>query len=73
MTRSDQRRGYEPDVRLSLLESDVDELVGAVAKINTKIEEEMGNIRRLLVGLLVSVTTAALLLVINIFVIVGRS
>lgn len=73
MARSDQRKGFEPDVRLTLLETDVDGLGDSVRAINQKIEDEMGGVRKLLVGLLISVTTAALLLVINIFVIVGRS
>lgn len=61
MPRTDQRHGFSVPNRISLLESDVDELNQHL----TDLAGELRNIRNVLIGILISVTTASILLAIN--------
>lgn len=61
MTRAADRAGFTSDVRLRLLEDDADELQLAVSSVN----DRLGKILWALVGVLISVTTSAILLAVN--------
>jgi hypothetical protein len=65
MSRFTNRGALSADIRLMWLENDMDEVEIVVERFDSKLT----NIQRLLVGILVSVTTASILLVINVIVI----
>ncbi len=61
MSRVEERKEFEVPVRVTLLEGDVDRGDEALEAFR----QELRGIRNVLVGLLVSVSTAAILLAIN--------
>jgi hypothetical protein len=63
-SRSTERSKFDPDVRIQLLERDVDDLELAVSKVN----DRLGKILAVCVSLLVSVSTACVLLALNLTV-----
>ena len=62
MSRKDDRGEFEPDVRLALLEGDADKC----DEEKSSIHAELRNISRIMMGLLVSVATAAIFLAANV-------
>lgn len=68
MGRTTQRKGFEHGVRLQLVEEDVDELEDELAKAIDKLSGELAKIKGVLLGMLISVTTAAILLAVNLVV-----
>jgi hypothetical protein len=63
-SRTHAREGFSDNVRVTLLEGDAD----ALFRIFDGLRQEMKNANRILMGLLVSISTAAILLAINILV-----
>lgn len=61
MSRVQERKGFEVPVRVTLLEGDADKGDKALEAFRL----ELRGIRNVLVGLLVSVSTAAILLAVN--------
>lgn len=66
-SRAAARQAFDQETRVALLEGDIDEFELTM----NALRSELGGIRRVLVGLLVSVTTACILLAINIAVVGG--
>ena len=64
MSRTGQRREFDSEVRLALLETDADEADTAV----DGLRQELKATNRILLGLLVSVSTAAILFAVNIVI-----
>lgn len=62
--RSARREQFSEPVRLTLLESDIDDMQTSVETLRRTLE----SIRNVLIGLLVSITTAAVLLALNLVV-----
>lgn len=62
MTRSQDRVSYPTDIRLSLLEHDVDVFEEHHGELMARLDA----MQRLLIGVLVSVATAAILVAINV-------
>ncbi len=60
--RHDARKDFDVSTRIALIEADVDEFEVALAAL----ANELGGIRKVLIGLLVSISTACVLLAINI-------
>lgn len=76
--RTQQRSDFDVPVRIRLLENDADDaeahglaLQEKVAADIASIREEVTGLKKLLVGILVSVTTASILMAINIAVVVS--
>lgn len=69
MGRAEKRTGIEIPHRLRLVEDDLDKH----DENFRELRDELGKIKGILVGILVSVTTAALLLAINLVVTSGVS
>ncbi len=63
-SRHDRRMGLPDPVRLSHVEDDLDTMDGGLDGLN----EKLGKIMWAMVGLLISVTTASVLLVLNLAV-----
>lgn len=61
MTRSEDRASYPQDIRIQLIEQDLD----SHEKLYKALEGRLAGIQSVLIGILVSVTTASILLVIN--------
>ena len=61
MTRASARQQFTDKVRLRLVEDDIDEIEGGMAALN----DRLGKILWAVVGVLISVTTSAILLAIN--------
>jgi hypothetical protein len=70
--RTEQRRGFDVPIRLTLIEGDADRLEdkvdGGLVRLEAKVDDGLAGIRALMIktvfvlaGLLVSVTTAAIL------------
>lgn len=68
MSRSAARSGFDQGVRLQLVEEDVDDLEDELAKAIDKLSGELAKIKGVLLGMLISVTTAAILLAVNLVV-----
>jgi hypothetical protein len=68
MGRTAARKGFEQGVRLQLVEEDVDDLEDEIAQAVDKLSAELAKIKGVLLGMLISVTTAALLLAVNLVV-----
>jgi hypothetical protein len=66
MGRTEERRGMETDVRFLMAERDLDDH----SKTITALDERLGKILWALGGILISTSTAALLLALNL--VVGR-
>lgn len=64
MTRKDEREGFEIPVRVQLLETDMDK----DDEEKEGIRNELRALRMVLIGILVSVTTASVLLAVNVAV-----
>ena len=64
MSRPQERAGFDPAIRVQLLELDVDNLEAALEAIR----QELRGIRNVLVGMLVSLATASILLAISLVV-----
>ena len=62
MSRAEDRRDFDRDVRVALLESDMDK----DDKEKGAIRDELKGMSRVLMGLLVAVATAAILLAANV-------
>jgi len=62
LTRTAERQNYVLDTRISLLESDLDKFEEGMEGIRA----ELRGLNRIMLGVLVSVTTAAILLALNI-------
>lgn len=62
--RTDRRDGMNTDVRVRLLESDMDDLEA----MGKRLEGAIDGVRRALIGILISVTTASVLLALNLAV-----
>lgn len=74
MSRTNARRGItDPINRCELLEGDVDALDIAFADWRDKIDRRMASQQAILLGILVSLTTGAILLALNIAVLKGGS
>lgn len=67
-SRTADRVDFTDGVRLRLLEQDADKTDAAMDSFAT----ELASIRKILLGILVSVTTASILLVVNVLTIGGR-
>ena len=67
-SRTAQRHGMTQPTRLSLVESDLDQFEEGM----TKLEERLASMQKVLVGILISVTTASILLAVNVIVIGSR-
>ena len=67
MSRVEERKDFDEQVRVTLLESDADKAEKGLEAFRL----ELRGIRNVLVGLLLSIATAAVLLAINIMVIQG--
>lgn len=67
-SRQEIRQKFTDPQRIGLLEDDVDEVHGDMSGVIS----ELNSIKRLLVGVLVSVTTASILLVVNVMTLGGR-
>ena len=64
MSRSDKRRDMSDEVRIRLLESDMDDMEEAAHRLELAID----GVRKVLVGILISVTTASVLLALNLMI-----
>jgi hypothetical protein len=64
MSRTANRAGFDTPVRLSLVEGDLDTLEEGQEKLVAALE----GIRKVLLGVLISVTTASILLAVNVLV-----
>lgn len=62
VSRHESRKGFDTDGRLRLLEGDMDTHEETLKEINAGLRRN----NQLLVGILISVTTASILLVINV-------
>ncbi len=60
-SRTDQRRGFTVETRIALVEADADEHDEAVAAVNAKLDRFQG----ILVGILITLTTASVLMALN--------
>lgn len=76
--RSQERSDFDVPVRLRLLENDADDAEAHGLALQEKvtadvaaIRDEVTGVKKLLVGILVSVTTASILMAINIAVVVS--
>lgn len=74
-TRSQQRRGFPPEVRFDLLDADADESVRLISEqrteLNAALDALRGEIkatRAVLTGLLIAVTTSSIILLLNVVV-----
>lgn len=67
MSRLEERKGFDEPVRITLLESDADKAEEGLEAFRL----ELRGIRNVLVGLLLSIATAAVLLAINLAVVQG--
>lgn len=65
IVRTEERRSFDQAVRVSLLEGDMDHFEDGF----TAFRSELDAIRKILIGILVSVTTASLLLAVNVIVV----
>ena len=65
-TRTAEREGFEVPVRVRLIESDLDQLDFTFSQALKDTQRELASMRKALVGILVSVTTASVMLAINI-------
>lgn len=71
MSRAQDRADFDLSIRLRLLEQDLDQQDEALDKVDgalEKMREELKGQSRILIGILVSVATAAILLAVNIAV-----
>ena len=62
MSRTGDRLTYGPEVRISLLETDMDDVDKAMDRLAT----ELKSTRTVLIGILISLATASLLLAVNV-------
>lgn len=67
MSRADERRDMDMPTRVRLLEGDFDRFEQLFAKFT----EELATVRKYMVGVMVSVTTACVLFSINLIIQVG--
>lgn len=73
VTRRMARKDYEVPIRTSMLEDDADRFEQFMTDLANKTSAEVAAVRRLLTGILVSVTTACILLTVNIVVLGSNS
>ncbi|RTL08434.1 MAG: hypothetical protein EKK62_07700 [Acidimicrobiia bacterium] len=64
MSRAEERKGFDTDVRVRLLESDLDDNETAI----DALRKEIAATRQVLTGILVAVTVASIMLAINLVV-----
>lgn len=69
MSRATDRQGMPQATRLSLVERDLDSMEEGMRAL----DQRLGNLGKILVGMLVSVTTACILLAVNVIVIGSRT
>lgn len=77
--RQQARQGFDANGRIRLLEDDADDmeaagvrLEAAIQAAKSEMQSELDGVKKILVGILISVTTASILLVVNILVIGSR-
>jgi hypothetical protein len=63
--RSEEREGFDVPVRLRLMEGDVDRLEKSLVDGMTSVDQRLGKIMWALVGLLISVCTTCIVLVLT--------
>lgn len=63
-----ERDGFDDLVRLRLLEGDLDSMSSTLDKAFAEFHAELEGMRKVLIGILISVTTAAILLAVNLVV-----
>lgn len=68
MARQESRASFDQPTRLRLLEGDMDSNDEVVKEINNRLARN----NQLLVGILISVTTASILMLINVLALGGR-
>jgi hypothetical protein len=64
MGRTADRAGYDHQVRLSLVEKDIDQVEEGMSGLRAEIAAT----RQVLIGILIAVTTASILLAVNLVV-----
>lgn len=67
-SRTENRAGFDEAGRIRLLEGDMDSNDSVVKEINNRLARN----NQLLVGILISVTTASILMLVNILALGGR-
>lgn len=67
-SRNEARMGFDDPSRIRLLEGDMDKNEEVVKEINQRLARN----NQLLVGILISVTTASILMLVNILALGGR-
>lgn len=72
MSRNSVRQAGPDEMRISMLEDDVDRFEAALEAGLGEMRKALGENRRIMVGILVSVATAAILLAVNIAFIAGK-
>ena len=65
-SRVEARRAFDTPTRLTLVEGDLDGLEGGLGAFREEIAGEVKSLRTVLIGILISVATAAILLAINV-------
>lgn len=73
MSRADVRSMGSNDLRIRLLEDDADQFERQLAEGIAEMRKGIADNRKIMVGILVSLATAALLLAVNIAIITGKS
>lgn len=79
MSRRSERANYDEKMRLDLLEADADRTDASQENLARTVHDEVGELRnqlvglqRVLIGILVSLATSAVLLAVNIGVLGGK-
>lgn len=67
-TRFEERKDLNADVRIRLVEGDLDEVENQVSTLQEAMTKGLNRNNQLLLGILVSVTTAAILMALNLVV-----
>lgn len=77
--RGARRKGFDHETRIALLEDDLDRMESSVAegldRLSDRIDNavrEMDGLRKVLVGLLVAISSGAVVAAVNIAVNIGR-
>lgn len=75
MSRTEDRQGFDDQVRLRLVEHDLDEaderfeaIAKEIARIAEHLAVEIASLRKVLTGLLIAFTTGAVMLALNVIV-----
>lgn len=65
LSRIQLREGFDISMRLRLLENDADEMEASVARELKGFREELDGMKKIMVGILISLATACVLMVVN--------